>query len=117
MQREPDDEQRRIFEKDLEEIMSVFEIPEGLTDLLQNFTVQVLRERPEDLLKFAADYFNVQLVERDGEGVANTRFNDGMENYGTGQLDEDIDSEEEFYSGLSNFSFSFAFFSLYKSSG
>jgi len=35
-----------------------FEIPDGLTDLLQDFTVAVLKERPPDLVKFAADYFN-----------------------------------------------------------
>ena len=35
-----------------------FEIPAGLTDLLQDFTVAVLRERPSDLVQFAADYFN-----------------------------------------------------------
>ena len=34
-----------------------FEIPAGLTDLLQDFTVSVLRERPPDLVQFAADYF------------------------------------------------------------
>ena len=35
-----------------------FDIPVGLTDLLQGFTVAVLRERPGDLVQFAADYFN-----------------------------------------------------------
>ena len=35
-----------------------FDIPPGLTDMLQNFTVAVLRERPTDLVQFAADYFN-----------------------------------------------------------
>jgi len=35
-----------------------FEIPNGLTDLLQDFTVAVLKERPPDLVKFASDYFN-----------------------------------------------------------
>lgn len=35
-----------------------FEIPTGLTDLLQDFTVAVLKERPSDLVQFAADYFN-----------------------------------------------------------
>ena len=35
-----------------------FEIPAGLTDLLQDFTVAVLKERPSDLVQFAADYFN-----------------------------------------------------------
>ena len=34
-----------------------FEIPDGLTDLLQDFTVEVLRKRPDDLLAFAARYF------------------------------------------------------------
>ncbi|ESP00312.1 hypothetical protein LOTGIDRAFT_61540, partial [Lottia gigantea] len=35
-----------------------FEIPAGLTDLLQDFTVAVLRERPPELVQFAVDYFN-----------------------------------------------------------
>ena len=34
-----------------------FEIPIGLTDLLQEFTVAVLRQRPNDLYQFAAGYF------------------------------------------------------------
>lgn len=34
-----------------------FEIPPGLTDLLQDFTVSVLREKPNDLTDFAANYF------------------------------------------------------------
>ena len=34
-----------------------FDIPPGLTDLLQDFTVSVLRNRPTDLYQFAADYF------------------------------------------------------------
>lgn len=39
-----------------------FEIPDGLTDLLQDFTVEVLRKRPADILAFAAQYFD-ELVE------------------------------------------------------
>ncbi len=35
-----------------------FEIPAGLTDLLQDFTVAVLREKPTSLVQFAAEYFN-----------------------------------------------------------
>lgn len=34
-----------------------FEIPPGLTDLLQEFTVCVLRARPSNLEEFAARYF------------------------------------------------------------
>ena len=33
------------------------EIPPGLTDMLQDFTVQVLREKPDDIVEFAANYF------------------------------------------------------------
>lgn len=43
--------------------MMNFEIPPGLTDLLQDFTVAVLKERPTDLEQFAADYF-VKLNEK-----------------------------------------------------
>ena len=41
-------------------------IPEGLTDLLQNFTVAALREQPQDLLLFATNYFQNKLQERCG---------------------------------------------------
>ncbi|XP_023694886.1 cAMP-dependent protein kinase type II-beta regulatory subunit [Paramormyrops kingsleyae] len=40
------------------------EIPEGLTELLQSFTLEVLRKQPADLLEFALQYFT-QLKERD----------------------------------------------------
>ena len=35
-----------------------FDIPPGLTELLQGFTVAVLRERPANLVQYAAEYFN-----------------------------------------------------------
>ena len=34
-----------------------FQILPQLTDLLQDFTVVVLREKPDDIVDFAADYF------------------------------------------------------------
>lgn len=37
--------------------MSHIRIPPGLTELLQGYTVQVLRQRPSDLVDFAVDYF------------------------------------------------------------
>ena len=46
-----------------------FEIPEGLTDLLQDFTVEVLRKRPSDILAFAAQYFD-ELIEKRGNEQA-----------------------------------------------
>lgn len=33
-------------------------VPEGLSELLQEFTVTVLREKPDNLVEFAARYFN-----------------------------------------------------------
>ena len=37
--------------------MSHIRIPPGLTELLQGYTVEVLRQRPRDLVDFAVDYF------------------------------------------------------------
>lgn len=33
------------------------ELPAGFTDLLQEFTVHVLQEKPDDIVEFAASYF------------------------------------------------------------
>ncbi|XP_048825598.1 cAMP-dependent protein kinase type II-beta regulatory subunit-like isoform X1 [Brienomyrus brachyistius] len=45
------------------------EIPEGLTELLQSFTVEVLRKQPRDLLEFALQYFT-NLKESQSAGAA-----------------------------------------------
>jgi Regulatory subunit of type II PKA R-subunit len=45
-----------------------FEIPAGLTTMLQDFTVSVLRNRPPDLVKFANDYFR-SLYEKQASNV------------------------------------------------
>ncbi|RXN22888.1 cAMP-dependent kinase type II-beta regulatory subunit [Labeo rohita] len=45
------------------------EIPEGLTELLQSFTVEVLRNQPGDLLEFALQYFT-RLKENETRGGA-----------------------------------------------
>nr|XP_011738010.1 cAMP-dependent protein kinase type II-alpha regulatory subunit [Macaca nemestrina] len=37
--------------------MSHIQIPPGLTELLQGYTVEVLRQQPPDLVEFAVDYF------------------------------------------------------------
>jgi len=49
---------------------SSFEIPAGLTELLQDFTVAVLRRKPPDLYQFAVDYF-VQAQERRSSDLVN----------------------------------------------
>lgn len=37
--------------------MSHIQIPPGLTELLQGYTVEVLRQQPPDLVDFAVNYF------------------------------------------------------------
>uniref|UniRef100_A0AAY4CYH6 Cyclic nucleotide-binding domain-containing protein n=1 Tax=Denticeps clupeoides TaxID=299321 RepID=A0AAY4CYH6_9TELE len=63
------------------------EIPEGLTELLQSFTVEVLRNQPRDLLEFALQYFT-QLKENESNGEA---MQIDSEN---GEEEEDDDDEE-----------------------
>ena len=49
----------------------VVQIPDGLTELLQDFTVAVLKEQPDDLVEFSCDYFNqLQGQKRKERGVA-----------------------------------------------
>lgn len=45
------------------------DIPEGLVDLLQQFTIAVLRERPLDLVQFASTYFGKMQRETRGRGL------------------------------------------------
>ena len=42
-------------------------VPEGLSELLQQFTVTVLREKPDNLVQFAASYFNRLNIDDQGE--------------------------------------------------
>ena len=44
----------------------VVRIPDGLTELLQEFTVTVLRDQPDDLVNFAAEYFDRKRAEERG---------------------------------------------------
>lgn len=44
--------------------MSTVEIPAGLKELLQGYTVEVLRRRPPDLLEFAVQHFTQTLEAR-----------------------------------------------------
>ncbi|XP_028906346.1 cAMP-dependent protein kinase type II-alpha regulatory subunit [Ornithorhynchus anatinus] len=49
--------------------MSNIEIPVGLTELLQGYTVEVLRNRPPDLVEFAVEYFTRLKENRDQEST------------------------------------------------
>ena len=43
-------------------------VPEGLSELLEEFAVTVLREKPTDLIEFAAGYFNnLYMSKKQGE--------------------------------------------------
>ncbi|XP_043944474.1 cAMP-dependent protein kinase type II-beta regulatory subunit [Protopterus annectens] len=89
------------------------EIPAGLTELLQSFTVEVLRNQPGDLLEFALQYFT-KLKENQSKGAAfgherNTAFrpsrgvNFADEPMQTDSEDgEDDEDEEEFTAPVIN---------------
>ena len=72
-----------------------FEIPAGLTDLLQDFTVSVLREKPSDLVQFAAGYFNTLAESKTKSASANKTVKKGV-SFG-GSEDEAMltDSDDE----------------------
>ncbi|KAK5902013.1 hypothetical protein CesoFtcFv8_007315 [Champsocephalus esox] len=90
------------------------EIPEGLTELLQSFTVEVLRKQPRDLLEFALQYFT-QLKEsetkeasfgndqnsapRPGKAV---NFIDEAMQIDSENGEEDDDDDEEFIAPVIN---------------
>uniref|UniRef100_A0A674PMW9 cAMP-dependent protein kinase type II regulatory subunit n=1 Tax=Takifugu rubripes TaxID=31033 RepID=A0A674PMW9_TAKRU len=79
------------------------EIPVGLTELLQGFTVEVLRQRPSDLVDFAVQYFTRlrDTKSQDGSGAAGKTGKgvmfDGepMQTESNGEDDEDDDSDFE----------------------
>uniref|UniRef100_A0A8C8H029 Cyclic nucleotide-binding domain-containing protein n=1 Tax=Oncorhynchus tshawytscha TaxID=74940 RepID=A0A8C8H029_ONCTS len=97
------------------------EIPDGLMELLQSFTVEVLRNQPGDLLDFALQYF-IQLKEnRRGSAFDNARDSangrpggnvssgrsvnfaeEAMQIDSENEEDDDDDEEEEFVAPVIN---------------
>ncbi|XP_067908218.1 protein kinase, cAMP-dependent, regulatory, type II, alpha A isoform X2 [Heterodontus francisci] len=74
------------------------EIPPGLTDLLQGYTVEVLRHRPADLVEFAIQYFT-QLKEKEEQAEVRRLSSDGhpMQTESNGEDEEsESDSESDF---------------------
>lgn len=69
-----------------------FEIPEGLTDLLQDFTVEVLRKRPSDILAFAAQYFDELIEKRGNEQAASLLLSQPQV---TNAQDDDEEEDDE----------------------
>ncbi len=46
-------------------------VPEGFSELLEEFAITVLREKPADLIPFAAQYFNnLYMSRKQGSSVA-----------------------------------------------
>lgn len=74
------------------------EIPVGLTELLQGYTVEVLRQRPADLVDFAVHYFTRLRDARsqDGAGAKKGVMFDGepMQTESNGEDDEDDDDSD-----------------------
>lgn len=80
-----------------------FQIPVGLTELLQGYTVEVLRQRPSDLVDFAVQYFTRLRDSRsqdgsstDGKPGKGVMFDgEPMQTESNGEDDEDDDSDFE----------------------
>ena len=77
------------------------ELPAGFTDLLQEFTVHVLQEKPDDIVDFAANYFmKLKLKEkRSKEGTKRkskgVSFHSEEVNGDGNSDDEDDDDDDE----------------------
>uniref|UniRef100_A0A672F944 cAMP-dependent protein kinase type II-alpha regulatory subunit n=1 Tax=Salarias fasciatus TaxID=181472 RepID=A0A672F944_SALFA len=78
------------------------EIPVGLTELLQGYTVEVLRRRPSDLVDFAVQYFTRLRDTRSQDGASTGKTGKGvvfdgepMQTESNGEDDEDDDSDFE----------------------
>ncbi|XP_053173815.1 protein kinase, cAMP-dependent, regulatory, type II, alpha A [Scomber japonicus] len=79
------------------------EIPVGLTELLQGYTVEVLRQRPSDLVDFAVQYFTRLRDTRSQDGAsAGGKTGKGvmfdgepMQTESNGEDDDDDDSDFE----------------------
>lgn len=83
------------------------EIPAGLTELLQGYTVEVLRQRPADLVEFAVQYFTRlrETKSQDGAGSGIPAKSGGkgvmfdgepMQTESNGDDEEDDDSDSDF---------------------
>ncbi|KAM8758612.1 cAMP-dependent protein kinase type II-alpha regulatory subunit isoform 2-T2 [Rhynchonycteris naso] len=78
--------------------MSHIQIPPGLTELLQGYTVEVLRQQPPDLVDFAVDYFTRLREARAQDHSPPAAPPSGPRDLGLGLglvADADADSESE----------------------
>lgn len=86
--------------------MSHITIPPGLTELLQGYTVEVLRRRPPDLVEFAIEYFSRMREARGpamaaapapapGPPAALPSVSQELQELGSGDAEAESDSDEE----------------------
>lgn len=68
-------------------------IPEGLKELLQGFTVEVLRNQPRDICDFALQYFAEQKMQRKEKGQLLKSTQEAMQS-------DSEDDDEEFVGSL-----------------
>ena len=55
-------------------------VPEGLTELLEEFAITVLKDRPKDLVQFAAHYFqNLHMLRKQTESGSGAEHPVGMD--------------------------------------
>jgi cAMP-dependent protein kinase regulator len=74
-----------------------YNIPQGLTDLLQDFTVEILRNRPKDLVLFGAQYFN-GLIDKRGTNellISKKDAHNNNNNVKSNNDNDEYDDEEE----------------------
>jgi len=72
------------------------QIPPGLSELMQDFTVVALKERPSDIVEFAADYFTKLKDSKKQYGNAASKGGGkGVKFAGNEESDSDSDSEPE----------------------
>lgn len=75
--------------------MSV-EVPAGLTDLLKGYTLEVLKQRPADLLEFAVQYFTCLRERRSStRGVAFDQDSAPTDSSEEQEEEEKVEEEEE----------------------
>lgn len=68
-------------------------VPPGFQNLLEGLAREVLREQPEDIINFAAQYFRNQLLIRDETGRDDARKGDQMERLQKGE-EVDVDPND-----------------------
>lgn len=75
-------------------------VPEGLSELLEEFAIAVLRQKPADLVEFAAHYFNELYMSRkqlgQGEGAPQLFVNSELAN--TAEMEMDAEGTNLRYS-------------------